>query len=95
MTKNTETRAYPVKTELAKTVIEFTSSECPTISDYNPLYADIFGQYPNVRCIIKVDENSGYQLQQDPQFTYKDGLIDTVWFDMSGNPSSGCLILSL
>lgn len=94
MTKNIETGSYPFKAEFAKTTIAFTSSERPTISDYNTRYADIFGKYPNVRCVITVDENSGYQLQQDPQFTYKDGLIDTIYFDI-GEAVSGCLILSL
>jgi hypothetical protein len=94
MTNKTETLSYTVKVELVKTIFEFSNSERPTISDYNTLYADIYGQYPNVRCIINITENNRSQRQQDPQFTYVDGKLDTVYFDFFGDPQSGYLVLS-
>jgi hypothetical protein len=45
-------------------------------------YAEDFGENPGVRCIITVDANTEYQLQQMPQFTKVDGLIDTIFFDL-------------
>lgn len=93
MTKNTETRSYTAKVELAKTIFEFSNEATPAISNYNRDYAATYGQYPDVRCYITVDKNSRYQLQQMPQFTLVDGLIGTIYFDMGG-AESGCLVLS-
>jgi hypothetical protein len=86
----------------------FTNTELPTISGYqsdrtdpeNALktinYAELYGQdpLPQVRSIIVLDANNSYQLQQMPLFTFIDGLLDTIYFDMTGNPSSGYLIIS-
>lgn len=93
MTTNIENQPKTIKVEGRKTIFEFEATECPTISDYNSLYAEKYGQYPDVRCIINVDENNRHQLQQDPQFTLVDGLIDTIWF-YPGEAVSGCLVLS-
>lgn len=75
-----------------KDVIEFTDVVTPTITDYNTLYAPTHGQYPSVRCHIDVDATTGFELQLMPQFTYIDGLIDTIWFD-AGWSYSGKIIL--
>jgi len=84
----------------------FTNTELPTISGYQSdrtdpedalktiNYAELYGNDPNVRCIIVLDANNSYQLQQMPLFTFIDGLLDTIHFDMTGNPSSGYLIIS-
>lgn len=83
----------PAKVELFKTIIDFTKDAKPTISDYNTLYAEIFGQYPNVQCIIMIDAENGYQPQLMPFYTYVGGLIDTIYFDI-GAENTGYLILS-
>jgi len=93
MTTNIENQPKTIKVEGRKTIFEFEATECPTISDYNSLYAEKYGQYPDVRCIINVDENNCYQRQQDPQFKLVNGLIDTISFDLGG-AESGCLVLS-
>jgi hypothetical protein len=69
--------------------IEFTASALPIIEGYQAAQLDGFnlsedyGENPNVRCVIIVDANTEYQLQQSPQFTKVDGLIDTIFFDLA------------
>jgi hypothetical protein len=83
----------------------FTALEIPIISNYQTdqvdpedaaktiNYAELYGEDPCVRCIIVVDANTEYQLQQMPQFTKVGGLIDTVFFT-PGFECSGRLIIS-
>jgi hypothetical protein len=86
--------------------VPFTSIDNPTIVNYQTTqvdpedaaktinYAEIYGEDPNVRCIIEVDAATSYQLQQMPQFTFIDGLLDTVTF-YPGQGSINChLIIS-
>jgi hypothetical protein len=70
-----------------KDVIEFTATALPTIT-----WAATHGQYPEVRCIVVVDSTTEYELQQKPQFTKVDGLIDTIFFDI-GEEMTGYIIL--
>lgn len=79
--------------------IDFTASALPTISGYQSDQIDGFnlaedyGENPLVRCIIIVDANTEYQLQQMPQFTKVGGLIDTIFFDLQ-EELSGYLLIS-
>jgi len=79
--------------------IDFTASALPTISGYQSAQldgfnlAEDFGENPLVRCIIVVDANTEYQLQQTPQFTKVDGLIDTIFFDLT-NELTGYILIS-
>jgi len=78
--------------------IDFEDSTTPTIEDYQDDQVDGFnlaedyGENPLVRCIIIVDANTEYQLQQMPQFTLVDGLIDTIFFDLAEQLSGYILI---
>lgn len=75
--------------------VPFTASALPIIVDYQDdqvdpedagktiNYAEYFGENPHIRCIIIVDSTHRYQLQQMPQFTYVDGLIDTIFFELA------------
>lgn len=76
-----------------KDVIIFTALEIPILINYNTLYAATHGQYPSVRCWIDVDATTGYELQQMPQFTYINGLIDTIYFYPDQGAISGKIIL--
>ena len=83
----------------------FTNTELPTISGYQSdrtdpedalktiNYAELYGNDPNVRCIIVLDANNSYQLQQMPLFTFVDGLLDAIRFE-PGQLFSGYLIIS-
>jgi hypothetical protein len=85
--------------------VPFTTIEIPIISNYQTdqvdpedatktiNYAEIYGEDPQVRCIIVVDAQNSYQLQQMPQFTYVAGLVDTIYF-LPGFECSGRLIIS-
>jgi len=85
--------------------VPFTSLEIPIIANYQTVqtdpedptktinYAEDFGETPSVRCVIIVDVNTEYQLQQMPQFTKVDGKIDTIWF-YPGEIVTGYLIIS-
>lgn len=58
-------------------------------------YAEIYGENPNIRLIVSVDAETGYQQQQMVLFTYIDGLIDTAGFDVGeGNEISGYISIS-
>ncbi len=86
--------------------VPFTNIEYPSIESYQTdqtdpedaaktiNYAEIYGDDPSVRCIIVLDENTSFQLQQMPQFVKTAGKLTRVWFDMTGNPSNGYLIIS-
>ncbi|HEY5509397.1 MAG TPA: hypothetical protein VIK10_00045, partial [Prolixibacteraceae bacterium] len=86
--------------------VPFTASESPEIINYQTTQADpedtsktinyteTYTDDPNVRCIVEIDPETSYQLQQMPQFTKTDGKLTRVWFDMGGFPSSGYLIIS-
>lgn len=85
--------------------VPFTSQDTPTISAYQSdqtdpedatktiNYAADFGPDPNVRLIITVDANNKYQRQQNPQFTYVAGLLDTILFRLD-EPLTGYFIIS-
>ena len=86
--------------------VPFTATETPQILDYQTTqtdpedatktinYAEIYGEDPSVRCIVVIDSITSYQLQQMPQFTKTAGKLTRVWFDMTGNPSTGYLLIS-
>jgi hypothetical protein len=69
--------------------IDFTASALPTISGYQSAQldgfnlAEDFGENPSVRCIIVVDANTEYQLQQTPQMILVDGKLDSIFFDLA------------
>lgn len=79
--------------------ITFEDSATPTIEDYQDdqvdgyNLAEDYGENPLVRCIIVVDANTEYQLQQMPQFTLVDGLVDTIFFDL-GEEMTGYILIS-
>jgi hypothetical protein len=85
--------------------VPFTATSIPTISTYQDdqvdpddvektiNYASDFGENPLVRCIVTVDATHRYQLQQAPLFTYVDGKIDTIHFELN-NEESGYLLIS-
>ena len=85
--------------------IPFTATAMPGITNYQTdqadpedgtktiNYAEQWGEMPVIRCMITVDGVNRYQKQQDPQFTYVDGLISTLSFDL-GTPLTGYLIIS-
>ncbi|MEI7424309.1 MAG: hypothetical protein WCK18_19560 [Prolixibacteraceae bacterium] len=93
MNQTTEPRPKPQCAAFAKTIFEFTQEATPTISNYDSQHANFYGQYPDVKCIIKTGATSGYQLQQMPQFNYINGRIDSIYFDMGG-AEDGFLVLS-
>ena len=86
--------------------VPFTSTEMPIIENYQSdqvdpedgsktiNYAESYGENPLVRCMITVDANTRYQRQQEPQFTFVDGLIDTIFFDLTGDESTGYILIS-
>lgn len=78
---------------LKKTIITFTTDDTPTIANYNLLYSSLHGQNPDVRCIIEVTPLIRYERQQNPQFTYLNGLISTIYFDL-GEELTGYMILT-
>lgn len=57
-------------------------------------YAEIYGEDPNVRCIVVSDSVTKWQSQLMPQFDTVDGKLVRAWFDLGGQPSSGYLIIS-
>ncbi|MBV5326141.1 MAG: hypothetical protein JZU65_00670 [Chlorobium sp.] len=85
--------------------VPFTSSTTPTIANYQDdqtdpedalktiNYASDFGETPLIRCIIVTSSTVEYQLQQMPQFTKVDDLIDSIFFDI-GDALTGYLIIS-
>lgn len=76
-----------------KTIIEFTSDAMPTITNYNEVFAADYGQYPNVRLITETENGERFDTKQAPKFTYKEGCIDTISFDL-GYEATGCIVLS-
>ena len=80
------------KLTVPKEVIPFTDVEIPIITNYQSMYGAVHGENPDVRCIITVDADNEYELQQMPQFTKVAGLIDTISF-YPGDTVSGKIIL--
>lgn len=80
------------KLTVPKEIIPFTDIDIPIITGYQALYGAAHGENPDVRCIITVDADNEYELQQMPQFTKIAGLIDTIFFT-PGFTCSGKLIL--
>jgi|GEM_PF-2562631 len=86
--------------------VPFTASEYPDITNYQDdqvdpedatkmiNYSEIYGEDPNVRCIVVADTETSSQLQQMPQFVKVDGKLIRVWFDQGGMSPSGYLIIS-
>jgi len=76
---------------VSATVIPFTSTATPTVSDYNTNYADIYGQYPVIECWL-VDGDTRTLLIQPPIITLVNNLIDTILFDL-GFENTGFIII--
>lgn len=76
-----------------KEIIYFTDVEIPILTNYQLLYAANHGENPDVKCVITVDAVTSYELQQMPQFTYINGLIDTIYFYPDQGAISGKIIL--
>ena len=76
---------------VSATVIPFTSTATPTVSDYNTNYADIYGQYPVIECWL-VDGDTRTLLIQPPIITLVTDLIDTILFDL-GFENTGFIII--
>lgn len=93
MKQTNEARPKSLCVEFTKTIFEFTQEATPRISGYDSQFANFYGQFPDVKCIIKVDASSGYQQQQMPLFDYINGRIDSIYFDMGG-AADGFLVLS-
>jgi len=79
--------------------IPFTATDTPTITGYQSAQLDGFnlsedyGENPKVQCMIIDDSNNRHIRQQDAQFTYISGLINTIYFDL-GTPATGYIIIS-
>lgn len=78
----------------SKIIIDFSDERTPTIKNYNERFAEDFGQYPNVRLIVEIENGNKCELQQGAQFTYKNGRIDTVYFDTDGGTPAGSFVIS-
>ena len=86
--------------------VPFTSSEQPAIENYQTdqvdpedsektiNYAELYGDDPNIRCIITISSTFKQAQQLMPQFDIIDNKLVRVWFDLGGNPSTGYLIIS-
>ena len=86
--------------------VPFTSTELPKIENWQTTqtdpedvtktinYAELYGDDPCVRLIVTVNATTKYQRQQMAQFDLVAGLLDAVWFDLTGDPSSGYFLIS-
>lgn len=80
------------------TKLPFTGQSTPTISDYNTLYAAIYGQNPKLILeLISNEDGTKYNSMQNPLFTFIEvggvDVIDTIRWDL-GEPYSGKIILA-
>lgn len=82
------------KRQLASKKIEFTDNRTPGIDDYS-LYAKEYGQFPLFH-LFTLDEEGFMQPRNEvPKFSYTDGLISSVIYDLAEQdfPVTGVFIL--
>lgn len=73
-------------------LIEVTGSNAPTIINYRPRLASVFGEYPIVRLFITDDDGNRYESMQNAKFIIVDDLVDSISFDLGENVSGYVLI---
>lgn len=74
--------------------IPITATPTPTITNYQTLYASVYGEDPDVRVVCFTEDGvTMYERDQRPFFTYESGgLLDTVYFDL-GDVVSGYILI--
>lgn len=73
--------------------IEFENTNTPKIENYQDKYAFIYGEFPDVTLINKVEEGVEWELQQVPVRNYVDGKLDNIIWDFP-ETFSGYIIIS-
>ena len=76
-----------------KTIIPFTTTATPTISNYQTTYSISYGQYPNLRLIWVDGDGNWNEWMQAPKFTLSAGVVDSISWDL-GEELTGFIILN-
>jgi hypothetical protein len=76
-----------------KTIITFTATATPTISNYQTSYKTLHGQYPQAR-LMYIDEDGNWnEWMQQPKFNTIAGVVDSITWDLA-EALTGFIILS-
>lgn len=73
--------------------VEFENTKTPKIENYQDKYAFIYGEFPDVTLINKVEEGVEWELQQVPVRNYVDGKLDNIIWDFP-ETFNGYIIIS-
>ena len=80
-------------TTVAKSVIHFTSASGPAILNYQSVYAETYGEQPNI-ALRTIDADGNYIARNEqPKFTMVSGLISAINWDLP-DAETGIIILS-
>ena len=69
--------------------VPFSNQVKPTISNYQSTYASIMGQNPSFNLVLDVDSTTKWVKLSEPILGYVNGQLDSVVFDLDGDPLSG------
>jgi hypothetical protein len=83
----------PAIATLAKLVMPFAATATPSLSDYQDLYAPLYGEHPSL--VLKTIDDDGNYIQRSEQakYTMSAGLIDTISWDFP-DAETGFIIIS-
>ncbi len=70
-------------------MVEFTNVVNPTISNYQENYAAMMGQDPSFKLRVNIDNDVKWFQLIEPTLNYVNGMLDSVVFDLNGDPISG------
>jgi hypothetical protein len=77
----------------SKTVIPFTVTASPSVTDYQTNYA-FYGEHPTVK--LKTIDGDGNYIErlEQAKFIMVDGLLDSIAWDLAGVNETGFIIIS-
>lgn len=89
--RNIPTPPTPIPPVKDYEIINFTDNSMPSITNYNRDYA-FYGQYPTTILVV-IQEGIQQVNQATPTRNLVAGLLDSIVYDLGGQPSTGFIIL--
>jgi len=79
--------------QVVKSIITFTATATPTISNYQSTYKATHGQYPQARLMYIDGDGNWNEWMQQPKFNVIAGVVDSITWDLA-EALTGFIILS-
>lgn len=79
--------------QVVKTIIVFTATATPTVTNYQASYKSLHGEYPQARLMYIDGDGNWNEWMQQPKFNLVSGFVDSITWDLA-EALTGFIILS-